>query len=171
MPSGPIFFFSKWLFTLPSGQAHAWAHGVGGSGPRTCPVMKLSVCCGIAHVLLRASVSLCSPPSTEEPRASGWCALAWLRCSQHAETCYLCRVHVCVLVEVLWLPKFGSHFSKWLNFRVKADGFWASSPLLPFSFCCLNQFVLITPCIHLLSLNQIPSPPFCYHNLSAKSYE
>ena len=145
------------------------APGVGGSGPRVCPGNSdaalwwtfLSV---VACVILRVRQHLwVSAPLLHQQRShvSQDKVLYLDSCfGQHAETCYLRRVHLCVLVEVLRLSRFRSHFSRWLNFRVKADRFWADSPPLAFSFCCcLNQFLLITPHIHVLSLNRIPSPP------------
>lgn len=57
-----------------------------------------------------------------------------LCCRQHAETCYLHIVHLWVLVEVLRLSGFGLHCSKWLNCRVKCDGFWVESPLFTVFF-------------------------------------
>lgn len=92
-------------------QAHAWAYGVGTPGPRTCPVMKFSVCCCIAHVLLRAS-SVSAPLLHQQRRHRPQDGVLYLDlcCSQHAETCYLHRVRVCVLQKFPGTPRFRSHF-------------------------------------------------------------
>lgn len=126
----------------------------------------------MAHVILRVRRYLSVSPLLHHYRShvsQDNVLYLDLCCSQHAETCHLHRVHFCVLVKVLRLSGFRSRFSKWLNCRAKADGFWANSPPLLFSFCCyLSQFLLITPCIHILSLNWILLPPPHYHILSAQ---
>lgn len=130
-------FFSKWLFTLPSGQAHAWAHGV---GTQDLGLARDEIFCLLLHSACASESiyqSLLPPPSTEAHRPQDGVLYLDLCCSQHAETCYLHRVRVCVLVEIPWLPRFRSHFGNDWTSGWRLMDFEPVLPCYPFSFCCV----------------------------------